>query len=59
MKVMYFHIYIYIYIYILCDLGVTMREHLATEGETVGEKSTRILPNIPNYTLHLGIFYMP
>jgi len=38
---------------------VTMREHPAAEGETVGKKCLVILPKMPNFTLHLGIFYMP
>jgi len=38
---------------------VTTRQHPAAEGGTMGEKCPRILPKMPNSTLHLGIFYMP
>jgi hypothetical protein len=38
---------------------VTTPELLAAKSGTVGEKCPRILPNMPNSTLHLGIFYMP
>ena len=31
----------------------------ARSGGTVGEKCPRILPKMPTFTLHLGIFYMP
>ena len=52
---------------LLCDLGqkfqlsppsvstrVTTREHPAAESGTMGEKRPRILPKMPNSTLHLG-----